>query len=240
MLYQLDATRFIQVYVAQGVVMVIFAFIAYKILKRDKKRLNVIFSGIYIANVIGQIVNWIYAPLSDATVVTIMNFITNFCVVFGLIFLVIFELIILKSEKVITVWKQWAIIILYGIASFGIFFFLFVPGAGVDLNPSTDWKPVWNLPIYIYTLIIMSACAVIPSIYLSFKISSKFEDPILKKKWNYFILGMIFLYFFPYGVFTSNFLNIGIIRTIIGFVCLILAILGAYLIYYGVGRQIEK
>jgi len=239
MLLQLDPTRFIQVYIAQGFVMVVFAFIAYKILKRDTKRLNVIFSMIYIANVIGTIANFIYAPLSNVAVVTILNFVTNFCAVFGLIFLVIFELIVLKSEKVITVGKQWIILILYGIASFGMFFFLLIPGAGVDLNPSTEWKPVWNLPIYIYAMIVLTI-AVVPSIYLSIKISNQFEDKKLKRKWNFFILGMIFLYFFPYAIFTSNFLNISSIRTIIGLICLVLAILGGYFIYYGVGRQIER
>ena len=61
--FQLDTTRIIQVYVVQGIIAVFFLYLAYKILKRDTKRLNLIFRLGFISAGIGLLINFIYAPL---------------------------------------------------------------------------------------------------------------------------------------------------------------------------------
>jgi len=43
-----------------------------------------------------------------------------------------------------------------------------------------------------------------------------------------------------YAIFISNYLGDPTIRLLIGVVGLILAILGGFLMYFGVGKQIEK
>ena len=78
LLAQLTPTRILTVYVAQGVISVVFLYLAIRILSRDRKRLNVFFASLYISPVIGVIANFIYAPLNDVTVVLALNFITNF------------------------------------------------------------------------------------------------------------------------------------------------------------------
>lgn len=238
----LSVTRIITVYLVQGLLFAFFLFLAIKILKRDRKRLNVIFSGFYLSAAIGLFVNFIYAPLEDTafeTVVLILNFITNFGTFYSPIFLVVFNLILLKSEKVITTTKQVMVLIIYGIAMFCMVFFIFVPGFGVTLNLSTNWTPVWSMPFFIYVLII-ETLAVVPLLYLSIQIYSKFEDINLKKKWRLFIYGLCALIIFMYGIFVSNWLNVPNFRLIMGIIGLILAIASGYLIYSGVGRQIEK
>lgn len=238
----LSVTRIITVYLVQGLLFAFFLLLAIKILKRDRKRLNVIFSGFYLSAAIGLFVNFIYAPLEDTafeTVVLILNFITNFGTFYSPIFLVVFNLILLKSEKVITTTKQVMVLIIYGIAMFCMVFFIFVPGFGVTLNVSTNWTPVWSMPFFIYVLII-ETLAVVPLLYLSIQIYSKFEDINLKKKWRLFIYGLCALIIFMYGIFVSNWLNVPNFRLIMGIIGLILAIASGYLIYSGVGRQIEK
>lgn len=238
----LSLTRIITVYLVQGLLFAFFLLLAIKILKRDRKRLNVIFSGFYLSAAIGLFVNFIYAPLEDTafeTIVLILNFITNFGTFYSPIFLVVFNLILLKSEKVITTTKQVVVLIIYGIAMFCMIFFIFVPGFGVTLNASTKWTPVWSMPFFIYLLII-ETLAVVPLVYFSIQIYSKFEDVNLKKKWRLFIYGFCALIIFMYGIFISNWLNIPDFRLIMGIIGLILAIAGGYLIYSGVGRQIEK
>jgi len=238
----LSITRIITVYLVQGLLFAFFLILALKILKRDRKRLNVIFSGFYLSAAIGLLVNFIYAPLENTafeTVVLVLNFITNFGTFYSPIFLIVFNLILLKSEKVITTTKQVVVLIIYGIAMFCMIFFIFVPGFGVTLNASTNWTPVWSMPFFIYLLII-ETLAVVPLLYLSFQIYSKFEDVNLKKKWRLFIFGLCALIIFMYGIFVSNWLNIPDFRLIMGIIGLILAIVGGYLIYSGVGRQIEK
>jgi len=242
--YAMSITRILTIYVAQGIVCFYFLFLAYKILKRDRKRLNLIFAGFYISPVIGFIVNFIYGPLTDETLVIALNFITNFGIFFSPIFIVVFDLILLKSEKVINTTKQLVILILYGIALFSMIFFVFIEDMGVEMalgatGEAPDWSPHWMLPFFLYVVIVESF-AVVVSLYLSLKIYKKFEDEQLRKKWKLFIIGFCCLIIFMYGIFISNLLNNSTFRLIMGATGLILAIASGYLIYTGVGRQLEK
>ncbi len=245
----MSLTRALTVYVAQGFICFFFIFLAYKILKRDRKRLNLIFSGFYLSAAIGLLMNFIYAPLDPLEfepAILFLNFITNFGIFYSSIFLVVFDLILLKSEKVITPIKQLVILIVYGIAMFCMIFFIYVEGIafdgssrlGVELDLDS-WSPIWNLPFFLYLLIIES----IPTgffFYFSFQIYKKFEDEQLRKKWKFFIFGATALIIFMYGIFVSNFLNDPTFRLVMGAIGLILAIAGGYLMYNGVGRQLEK
>ena len=237
--FQLTPTRILTIYIAQGLACFVFLFLAYKILKRDRKRLNVIFSMFYLFPVFGFFMNFIYGPMTDEFLVSIFNFLTNFGIFYSPIFIVVFELILLKSEKVISTSKQLLIIIIYGIALFGMLFFLFVPGFGVTIE-GPSWSPVWSLPFFIYVFSVVTIGAVIPTLYFSIQIFKKFEDAVLKKRWKFFILGFCALVFFMYGIFISNTLNIPTFRIVIVGAGLILDLIGAYLMYFGVGRQIEK
>ncbi|MHA2282493.1 MAG: hypothetical protein ACXAC5_16745 [Promethearchaeota archaeon] len=238
-LYQLDTIRAITIYGAQGILFAFFIFLAYKILKRDRKRLNIIFSLFYLSVGVGLFINFIYAPIADASIVLILNFLTNFFIYFAPVFLVVFELILLKSEKVITFTKQLALITIYGVALFSMVFFLFVDGWGVNIGPSTNWAPDWENAFFIYVVIVVSLGCIVPTLYFAVKISKKFEDETLEKRWKFFIIGVCSLYIFMYGIFVSNTLADPDFRTIMGALGLILAIIGGYLIYYGVGKSIE-
>ncbi len=233
--------RVLTIYVAQGLACIFLIFIAYKIIKRDRKRLNLIFSGTYISAAIGLIINMIYGPIANEDVVLILNYLTNFGIFYSPIFLVVFDLILLKSEKVITTLKQFAILIGYGIVMFCMIFFVLTEDWGVSINEDTEWSPVWELPFFLY-LVIVESIAVGPLLYLSFQIYQKFEDDQLKKKWKYFIFGFCAFIIFMYAIFFSNLLGQKIpeIRTLMGGIGLILAIAGGYLMYNGVGRQLEK
>jgi len=233
--------RVLTIYVAQGLACIFLIFIAYKILKRDRKRLNLIFSGTYISAAVGLIINMIYGPIANEGVVLILNYLTNFGIFYSPIFLVVFDLILLKSEKVITTTKQLLILIGYGILMFCMIFFVITEDWGVTINEETKWSPVWELPFFLY-LVLIESIAVLPLLYLSIQIYQKFEDDQLKKKWRFFIFGFCAFIIFMYAIFLSNLLGQKIpeIRTLMGATGLILAIAGGYLMYNGVGRQLEK
>jgi hypothetical protein len=238
--FQLSLGRIITVYIAQGVILVAFLYLAIRILLRDRKRLNVIFAGLYISPAIGVLINFLYAPMTDEFLVPILNFFTNFGFFYAPIFIVVFDLILLKSEKIISTSKQLMILIIYGIAMFGMIFFLFIPGSGVTINQGTGWSPVWSLPFFLYVVLVETIGALIPSLYFSFQIYKKFEDEQLKRKWRFFIFGFIALMTFMYAIFISNYIGDPTVRLLIGVVGLMLAILGGFLMYFGVGKQIEK
>ncbi|MFX1523261.1 MAG: hypothetical protein ACFFCC_07155 [Promethearchaeota archaeon] len=240
-LYQLEnPMRIITIYVAQMLVCLWFAYLAYRILKRDRKRLNIIFAGFYLSGVIGNIFNFIYGPIPYIGAVLVLNYLTNFGIFYAPIFLVVFDLMLLKSEKVINTTKQLLILIGYGIAMFCMIFFIITPGWGVTLGPTTEWSPVWALPFFLYLICIESIFAVGPILYLSFRVYNKFEDEQLKKKWKQFIYGFCALIVFLYAIFISNFLNISIVRTVAVGIGIICALVGGYLMYNGVGRHLEK
>ena len=151
-------------------------------------------------------------------------------------FFVVFVLMLLKSEKVITPKKQAIYILIYFVAELCS---LFIP-EGVTINASTEWKPVWSVAFFVYFIGVLLILGMIPSLYYSIQIYKRFEDEIIKKKWKYFIYGIIGIYIFAIGTLFSNTLNVQTFRTIWSGISLILVILSPLLMYYGVGRQIEK
>ncbi|MFW9820620.1 MAG: hypothetical protein ACFFE5_13500 [Candidatus Thorarchaeota archaeon] len=246
-LYQLESlTRVLTIYLVQGLICAWFLYLAYRILKRDRKRLNIIFSGVYLSAAIGLIFNFIYGPIADPTAVLLLNYLTNFGSFYAPIFFVVFNLILLKSEKIVTPTKQLMIFIGYGIyMACMIFFVLAEPvwgilGWGVTLDASTGWAPVWATPFFLYVFLGVTVIAIIPLLFLSFQIYKKFEDKQLKKKWKFVIYGSIGLIGFMYAIFFSNWLNIDIVRMIVLPIGIVLAAISGYWMYSGVGRQLEK
>lgn len=234
--FQLDTTRIIQIYVLQGFIAAFFLYLAYKILKRDTKRLNLMFSLGFISAAIGLLINFIYAPLTNEAVVIVLYYITIFVLFLFGAFFVVFVMMLLKSEKVITPKKQLIYVIIYFVAELCS---VFIP-EGVTINASTEWKPVWSVAMFAYFVGVIVILGMIPSLYYSIQINKRFEDEVIKKKWKYFIYGIIGIYSFAIGTLFSNTLNDQTFRTIWSGISLILVIASPLLMYYGVGRQIEK
>lgn len=232
MLFQLDLARIIIVYIGQGAFLAFFAYIAYKLLTRGTYITNIMLSCFYIFICVGFGINFLYALLISNPLVKILNAITNFCVFFGLIFLMVFNLIMLKSENVITKQKQFMIIVTFGL----LLFLMYLIPDGVIISESTNWKPHWSLPFFLYVFFIVTTMAVVPTLYFSFLIYKKFQNEELKKKWKFFFIGIIGVFFVMYGTMVSNTLNNPSFRmawSLISFS----TILWGYLLYYGVGRQ---
>ncbi len=235
-LYQMDMARFLQVYVAQGLICVFFLILAYLILKRGKQRLNLMLSGSFITIAVGLSLNFIYAPITHPQlelIVLILYYLTIFFIFLYPAFLLCFVLILLKSEKIITTSKQSIIIIGYAVI---LSCMVFIPN-GVVINASTNWKPVWSWFYFAYVMVVVTL-GFIPSYYISFKIYKLFEDEQIKEKWRYFLIGLIGLYIFASGTLLSNTLNIQAIRNIWSVISFALVIISPYAVYKGVGKQI--
>ena len=115
---------------------------------------------------------------------------------------------------------------------------VFIPD-GVTINASTEWKPVWSVAMFVYFISVIVILGMLPSLYYSVQIYKRFEDEQIKKRWKYFIYGIIGIYAFAIGTLFSNTLNVQLFRTIwsISFFGVVLSLI---LVYYGVGRQLEK
>jgi hypothetical protein len=229
---QIDLARFIQIFLVQGLVGFIFLYLAYRILKRDKKGLSLILSCFYLSTTIGVVINIIYAFIYIETIVLILHFITYFFLCLSLIFLLLFVIVLMKSEKVITKKKQISILIIFCIA---LLVLLVFPN-GITINVTTNWKPEWSWPFLIYSLIICTS-VIVPTILYSIKLYLRFEHQELKKKWKYFLIGMFAYYFLYYGTSISNTLADNTFR-IIWSILSLPSLIALYFIYYGVVKQL--
>jgi len=168
-----------------------------------------------------------------------IHFITNYLVAFSIIFLVIFELILFKTSQVFSKKRVLRLIFLYAGILAGSGIFLFIENWGIKIDATTAWKPVWNLPYFVY-MISVGIWITIPLFYYAIIIYRDFKNEKLKQKWRYYILGSSFLITFQYGVYIANYLDIAIIRTVWLIIAVFLILIGSSLVYYGIGRQIEK
>jgi hypothetical protein len=174
-------------------------------------------------------------------VIKILNFLTNYCLLLGPIFLVVFQIILLKSQSIINKKKQNIIIISYSVILLSMIVFMFGEETGVDIN-GPNWVPIYHLPIYIYLVVVHSLSSTIPTIYLSTMIYRKLTDITIKNKWRFFMVGIHSLNIFMYGTYTSYIVEVVLPGFRFGWsiVGLILVIMGGYMVYYGVGRQLGK
>ncbi|TXT65318.1 MAG: conserved membrane protein of unknown function [Promethearchaeota archaeon] len=238
MLFQiLDIERILQVFIVQGLIMIFFLYISYLIVKRGKKRLNIIFSIAYLCIALGLLINIIYAIVLYEPITTVLAYVTHYFLAIGPVFLLLFNLIVLKSEKIVSKPIQNIMILVYGIIFTSIFFF--IPFNGITINSLTNWRSVWTLEFYIYFLTIITLLTTIPNFYSSFRVYFSFENPELEKKWRFFLIGLVGLYSYMYGAFTANYINIPTFRLVMGILGLSIAVF-LYLMYYGVGRQLEE
>jgi len=229
----MDIARFIQVFLVQGLSGLFFLYITYRILKRESKGLNLILSGSYLSVAFGVIINMIYAFILVESVVYILHFLTYYLLCLSLIFLLIFVLIVDKSDKVITPKIQLVLIITFGVLLLGL---LFIPN-GIVINQGTEWKPEWSWPFLTYSFIICSSIAIVPTTYYSLKLYFKFEYKELKKKWKYFLVGIFAYFFLYYGTSISNTLADPTFRLIWSLASLP-TLFSLYFVYYGVAKQL--
>jgi hypothetical protein len=230
----MDFARIIQIYVVQGLFALFFLYMAYLVLKRGKKPIHIHISSFYLSVTIGGVLNMIYANIFNSTIVYFMHFITYYIFCLSMIFLLLFILILIKPKNKFSINLQFLIIIIYGFLLLGL---LLVPN-GILIDASTNWKPDWSWAFFTYSVILCTFLIIIPSIYYSIKIYIKFESDYLRKKWKYFLIGIFAYYFLYYGTSISNTLHSDVFRIIWSLVSLP-TLIALYLIYYGIGRQLE-
>jgi len=232
----MDIARIIQVFIVQFGLGIISLIIGIKILKRDKKRVNQLIASFYISEFIGTLFNIIYAPFEINPLVYNLHILTVFFTYFGPVMLLLFTLVVYKSQKIITTPKQLLIMIGWAV----ILIIAFMIPNGITINDTTHWKPVWSLNFSLYILISQCIYWTVPLLYVSFKIFSLFDDKLLKNKWKYLLIGIIGELFVIYGVPLANYFNDSQFRTINSLISLFGFIIGAFGIYKGIGEQIKK
>ncbi|MFX0029102.1 MAG: hypothetical protein ACFE8B_07825 [Candidatus Hermodarchaeota archaeon] len=186
-----------------------------------------------------NILNMIYAPLTDETVILILNYFTNFFTCFGAIFVLVVNLVILESTIIFSIKKQNTYIIGYGLLLLTgmIPFYILGKDYGVWIdNNYPRFSPLFLIFIIVFT----ASFVVIPIISTSFKIYKSFETIALKKKWFFYLIGSLGAFSIPYLIWISNYYSFynENFRLIVG-IYAISVILWGYLMYYGIGFKLK-
>ena len=237
------------IYVFQGILVIYFSIITYKVLKRKRQRLNFIISGFFISLIIGFILNMVYAAMTDRITILILNFLTNYFIFFGPVFLLIVNMIILESTLIYSVKRQNRYILFYGILLFAGMLILVllgeifdspnVPFLGVQIiNDAPKWGPIF----FVYVISIMTIFTLIPINYTNFKIFFQFETKTLKRKWFFYLFGFLGLTVILYLGVIFNLLDANIyvdVRLIIT-LSISSVIIWGYMMYYGIGIELKK
>ena len=236
MFQTIPVSRVVQVFIIFLGGGIFFLILAFLIIRKNKNRLNYTISGFFIFIFLGGVFNAIYALLTthvdEGTVVT-LHIITYFFFCLAQIFLLLFNILLMKSEKLITIKKQ---LIILGIYSALLLVLFFIPD-GVRINENTYYRPHWNLQFFIYANIVWIGFAMIPTLYTSYKLYKMFEDPEIKKRWKIYMIGTIMIYIELFGVGVMILINDPFLRQIWN-IYDVSVLIGAFLIYYGVVRQL--
>jgi hypothetical protein len=238
--------------VALGVLALFFSIISFQILKRKRQRLHIVTSGFYISLSIGFVLNMVYAVITDIaalTAILILNFLTNFFIFFGVVFLFIVNMIILESTLIYSIKRQNRYIMFYGILLFVGMLILVLIGLIFDLEGEPflgvqilDGVPQWGLIFFAYIVLMMTSFTIVPIIYTNFKIYSRFETKALKRKWTAHLVGFLGLTVVFYLLSIYNLYYLGTfenIRLIISISSISVVIWG-YLMYRGIGIKLKE
>ncbi|MBD3212283.1 MAG: hypothetical protein GF311_06710 [Candidatus Lokiarchaeota archaeon] len=233
-----EILRFIQIYIVQlSVGGILFILMAILILRRSTKKLNQIVAMFFISIALSTIVNVVYAPLRISVLMELLNILAYFLFNWAMVYLLLLNLLILRSTKLINSKIQIALIVIWTIILVGLFPIGLLDGVRID--GTTNWRPVWNLLFLLYGLGTGLFCMVIPTIYYSIKVYKSLGVDELEKRWRLFIAGMLFYYIIWAGVSIVNFVADEIIRTIWGAILLI-SFSAIYILYYGIAKQLQE
>ena len=214
-----------------SIILIIYFYLAFKILKRNFNRSSLTLSAYYIFPGLSFLLNLIYLPLSTTIAGYVIYFILAFLMLFGQIFIVIFIINLLYIDVNFWFKRQNLIILTYAIINLLV---LTIPG----LITFNEGVPAYSWVFLTFIYIIFTLGIVIPTITFSIKLFNTFEDRTLKRKFKFFIIGVIGMCFAFYGLMLYNTWSDSIFRTIWSLLVFFIVIPSILLIYYGIGQNL--
>lgn len=263
MLIQTAESAAIQSLVIGGIIIIIFSFISFLLLKRNRNRLAISLSLYFIFVIIGLVANFIYRLLELVGVLTfsnpthvvifsVLNLVTIYFTTLAGVHLLNFNLILAYSSRIFIRKKQWIISLVYAIILLGIFVFGFItldiggqqlPGIWWDVHPSptqTSQVPYYNLALGLYFLLTSQVVFVV-IIYFSIMISRKMGKNKYSKKYMNNIIGILMFDIQIIGAFVANTFGSSEIARMIGLIIqLIFVIPGALFLAFGLRKEPEN
>lgn len=229
----MDITRFFQIYIVLILFGAFYLYIGYRIIKRGRSRMNFFIGGFYFCSAIGTIMNIIYASIFSSPLVYFLYSLTVLVLSYALLFVLLFLLLLYKSNMIIGEKYVITILILFGMLHLGLWLIPY----HFKINAGTDWKPIWSPLGYVYIFLLLMCYIISPSAYISFKLYKQFENKRLKKRWKIFMIGMYCAFILYLGGLFSSMIHIQPFRDGWSVISFVLVILSGFFMYYGIARD---
>ncbi|TXT63259.1 MAG: conserved membrane protein of unknown function [Promethearchaeota archaeon] len=227
-----DWTRFFLVFGIQSALGITFLVLAYKILKRKRSKITIYLGAFFIIEFLVVFNNVVIIILPFSPIVVLLYLLAYFLYNFAIVFYILFLLSFFQEQLNLNIQKQIILVIFY---SFIIFCLLALP-EGIKFKVNENWRPQWSWMFLILNYVVITLLYNIPIIFFSHKLYSKFENPRLKKRIKYLLLGTGLLMIHAYGLVLYNTWENEIFRTIWSFYAPLIMI-SAYFLYYGIGKN---
>jgi hypothetical protein len=227
-----DWTRFFLVFGIQSALGITFLVLAYKILKRKSSKIPLYLATFFIVEFLVVLDNVIIILLPFSNLVIVLYFLGTFLFYFAILFYILFLLSFFEEKLKFTRKKQIALVIFYS----SIIFSLLTFPEGITFKVNGNWRPQWSWTFLILNYVVITLLYNIPILILSYKLYSKFENPKLKKRIKYLLLGTGLLMIQVYGVVMYNTWENETFRMIWSFYTPFIMI-SAYFLYYGIGTN---
>ena len=217
-----------------------FSYFAYRLLKRAKNRSTYILSAYFITTAL----TYFLATLSTYLVATPFSYliyvISIYFFVFSYSFLINFSWLLTRLDEKSSNTTFYIRVTLYAILSLFVII-IAIPFNGITLNASTGWLPNYSWFFLVFSWTYFLIFYIIPQLYLSLKILKVYEGIVLKRRLNMFIISVFLafimaVFMFLYNTWTENV----IFRTFYIFIIPELGVFGAYFVYKGFGKELDK
>ena len=228
-------SRIIVAFISQAFIIVLFSFIVFKILKRNRKRSSITLAAFYLLVSVGLFMNIIFILLISSgnnIAISISYNLASYFIVFPFIFILIFINVILKMEENFTLKKMTIIIVIYGVLCSTLYMF----PEGITFT--SNWVPVYSLPFFIYVNIIFTGYITIPILFYSIRLYNLFKARNLKEKLRILLIGIYLMLGTVYGGIFFNTTSDPIFRTLWGVCAFSMEITAGLLLYYGIGKEL--
>ena len=228
-------SRIIVAFISQTFIIILFSFLVFKILKRNRKRSSITLAAFYLIMSVGLFMNIIFILLISShnnILIYISYSLASYFIVFPFIFILIFINIILRMEENFTLKKIAIICITYGVLCSTLYLF---PGG---ITFTSNWVPVYSIPFFIYVNIFLTGFITIPILFYSIRLYNLFKARNLKDKLRMYLIGIYLMLGTVYGGIFFNTTSDPIFRTVWGVCAFSMEITAGLLVYYGIGKDL--
>ncbi|MHA1843276.1 MAG: hypothetical protein ACTSWE_03295 [Promethearchaeota archaeon] len=228
-----ETTRFIGVYVTQLGIGIIFLYVTYRLLRRNRSMLSLLLGLFFFLQSMSLILLAILYPIRSNPFSYNFYFISLYINLSAQIFVVLFFIKLFHFENMNFTWKEVLIIIFHLTTCFLIFYF----SNGIKYDETTNWSPKYSFLFFTLLSLYFTCVLLIPAMLYSIKLYKVFSDAQLKKRYKYFLIGMLSYGISFYGVLIFNTFDNYLFKAIWIIISLFL-IPFELLLFYGIGTEL--